>query len=436
MPMAPGALAEARTNVVPRILMVADVSPLEIKGGGERVLWEHASRLVKRGSPVRILCRSDTGGSTGCLEVQGVQIRQFPVDRRSLFRFLQRSILGARRAFAHEVARAEPNVLHIHQPLSGYGVLATPHGQRIPSLYTFLSPAPLEFRSRHRMSGQHRAGLISLVGMGPLWIIERACLRLATRIHVLSDFSAGQLRRLYRIPLDRIIKIPGGADLDRFQPAPDRQSVRKDLGLPTGPPVLLTVRNLEARMGLDALIRAMAILRRHVHDVLLLIGGEGSRRHELESLAGSLDLETTVRFLGFIPEAKLPRFYQAADAFVLPTRALEGFGLVTVEALACGTPVLGTAVGATPEILGPLDPSLLLRNPTPEAMAEDLRRFLEARACDAATAQQLRQTCRRHVEELYSWDISVRQLDMILRVLVNAGSPGAWATRESSRAAP
>lgn len=434
--MGPGALAEARTIVAPRVLMVADVSPLEIKGGGERVLWEHATRLVNRGSPVRILCRADPGGSTGSLEVQGVQIRQFPVDRRSLFRFLQGSILGARRAFAHEVAREEPNVLHIHQPLSGYGVLPTPHGRRIPSLYTFLSPAPLEFRSRHRMTGQHRAGLIGLVGMGLLWSIERACLRLATRIHVLSDFSAGQLRKLYRIPPDRIIKIPGGADLQRFHPSRDRDSLRQALGLPGGSPVLLTVRNLEARMGLDVLIRAMAILRRHVRDVLLLIGGEGSRRRELESLAGSLDLETTVRFLGFIPEADLPRYYQAADAFALPTRELEGFGLVTVEALACGTPVLGTAVGATPEILGPLDPSLLLRDRTPEAMAEDLQRFLEAWARDGATAQQLRQSCRRHVEELYSWDISVHRLDMTLRALANAGSLEALATRESSRAAP
>jgi glycosyltransferase involved in cell wall biosynthesis len=416
--------------------MVADVSPLQIKGGGERVLWEHASRLVQRGSSVRILCRSDTGGGTGSLEVQGVHIRQFPVDRRSLFRFLQGSILEARRAFAHEVAREKPDVLHVHQPLSGYGVLPTPQGRRIPSLYTFHSPAPLEFRSRHRMTGQHRAGLIGLVGMGLLWTIERACLRLATRIHVLSDFSAGVLRKLYRIPPDRIVKIPGGADLERFQPCRDRDPLRQALGLPAGSPVLLTVRNLEARMGLDTLIRAMAILRRHVRDVVLLIGGEGSRRRELESLAGSLNLQTTVRFLGFIPEAELPRYYQAADTFVLPTRELEGFGLVTVEALACGTPVLGTPVGATPEILGPLDPSLLLHDRTPEAMAEDLRRFLEARARDEAMAQQLRQICRRHVEERYSWDISVHRLDMTLGALASAGSPEAAATRDSSRVAP
>jgi glycosyltransferase involved in cell wall biosynthesis len=415
--------------------MVADVSPLDIKGGGERVLWEHASRLVKGGSPVRILCRSETGECRGSLELQGVHIRQFPVDRRSLFRFLQGSILGARRAFAREVAREEPNVLHIHQPLSGYGVLPTPHGRRIPSLYTFHSPAPREFRWRHRMTVRHRAGLIGLAGTGLLWVLERACLRLATRIHVLSDFSAGELRRLYRIRPDRIVKIPGGADLERFQPSRDRDSLRQALGLPAGSPVLLSIRNLEARMGLDALIRAAAILRRHIGDVLLLIGGEGSRRRELESLAGSLDLRTTVRFLGFIPEADLPRYYQAADAFVLPTRALEGFGLVTVEALACGTPVLGTAVGATPEILAPLDPALLFRDQTPEVMAEELRRFLQTRARAGAAAQELRRACRRHVEAHYDWDTSVRRLGLTLTALADPEAPKASEAAEPHRTA-
>ena len=71
--------------------------------------------------------------------------------------------------------------------------------------------------------------------------------------------------------------------------------------------------------------------------------------------SAQLGLDKHVTFLGFVPDADLPRYYQAADVFVLPTRELEGFGLVTAEALACGTPVLGTPVGATPELLEPLD---------------------------------------------------------------------------------
>jgi len=400
-----------------RVLMISDLSPLAIEGGGERVLWEQASRLVKRGHRVRILSRSPRDGFTETVERQGVSLHQFPVDRRSLVRFLFNSIVEARRAVDHALAEEGSSVLQLYQPFSGYGVLRSDRIKGIPCLYTFLSPAPLEYISRRGMTGHHRPGLIGRVIQIMLWGIERACLRRATRIHVLSDFSAGQLWKLYGIPSDRIVKIPGGADIERFQPALDRRVVRASLGLPGRSPVLLTVRNLEARMGLDTLIRAMAILRRQVPDVLLLIGGAGSLRAHLESLVASLGLQQHVRFLGYVPEADLPRYYQAADAFVLPTRELEGFGLITVEALAAGTPVLGTPVGATPEILLPLEPSLVFREATAEAMAEGLRGFLDATGRDPEAGVRLRQACRRHAELHYGWDQSVARLEETLQHL-------------------
>lgn len=394
-----------------RILVVSDVSPTHIAGGGERVLWECAARLGRAGHQIRVLSRSPTDGVPETIEREGIRIRHFPADRRSLLRFVASSILEGRRAAARELAAAPADLLHLHQPLSGYGVLHSPAGRRIPSLYTFHSPAPLEYRSRRGMTGHHRGGWAGAFGTLLLWLIEGACLRRATRIHVLSDFSAGLLWKLYRVPSERIVKIPGGADMERFQPAQDRRAARGALGLPSGRPVLFTLRNLEARMGLDLLIRAMAILARHVPEALLLIGGVGSRRHELESLAASLDLDGAVRFLGYLPDGELPLHYQAADLFVLPTRELEGFGLVTVEALACGTPVVGSPVGATPEILGPLDPALLFQDISPAGMAETLRRLLDRFRKDPVEGESLRQACRRHAKAHYSWDDVVARLE-------------------------
>jgi len=237
--------------------------------------------------------------------------------------------------------------------------------------------------------------------------------RRATRVHVLSAFSADLLRRLYRVPAARIVRIPGGVDTDRFRPA-DRAEARRALGLPAGRPLVLTLRNLEARMGLDALLRALAEVRRAVPDVLLLVGGTGSLRAELEALAASLDLGAHVRFLGWVADAELPRWYQAADVFVLPTRALEGFGLVTVEALASGTPVLGTPVGATPEILGALAPSPLFEDASPAAIARGLRAFLERAARDPGGARTLGAACRRLAETSYSWERAVDGLEATL----------------------
>ncbi len=400
-----------------RILVVSDVSPLQIEGGGERVLWEQASRLAKRGHRVRVVSRSVRDSMPGTIERQGVQIHHFPADRHSLLRFLVSAVRRAGQAVDRVLTEEPADVLHLYQPLSGFGALKSDRTKGLPCLYTFLSPAPLEYLSRRGMTGHHRPGLVGRAAQVVLWGIERACLRRASRIHVLSDFSADQLWRLYGIPSNRIVKIPGGVDIDRFHPTSDCGALREALGLPARSPLLLTVRNLEARMGLDTLIQAVAILRRTLPEVLLVIGGAGSLRAPLESLVDSLKLQTHVRFLGFIPDGVLPQYYQAADAFVLPTRELEGFGLITVEALACGTPVLGTAVGATPEILDPLDPSLVLRVATPEAMAEQLREFLVSAGQDQAAAARKRAACRRHAEALYNWHTVVGSLEQSLQRL-------------------
>ena len=405
-----------------RVLMVSDVSPSSPDGGGERMLWEHASRLAARGHDVRVLYRSPDGEAGPRLEREGVHIRRFSVGRRSLPGFVLGSILAARRATTAELRRGGADVLHLHQPLAGYGALASPAAHALPSLYTFHSPAPLEYRSRRGMTTRHRGGWTGHLGFAALWLIERACLRRARAIHVLSDYSAELLWKLYRVPGERIVKIPGAADTARFRPAADRRAVKQALGLPTDRPVLLTVRNLEARMGLDLAIRAMAVLKRELPEALLLIGGRGSVRRELESLSASLGLDGHVRFLGFILDTALPLYYQAADLFVLPTRELEGFGLVTVEALACGTPVLGTPVGATPEILLPLSPSLVFRSLAPATMAEDIRRFVEFARRQPEAQARLREACRRHVESRYAWDLAMDTLEGTL-----AGFAGAPA---------
>jgi glycosyltransferase involved in cell wall biosynthesis len=153
------------------------------------------------------------------------------------------------------------------------------------------------------------------------------------------------------------------------------------------------------------------------------VAGTGSRADELRQQAAALGVENTVDFVGFVDDTRLTAYYQAADAFVLPTRELEGFGLVTVEALACGTPVLGTPVGATPEILAPLDPALLFRDASVAAIADGLDHFLCGFAADPALAAALRASCRRYVESQYGWDRAVTALERALETVAGRGAP-------------
>ena len=426
-----------RANDPLRVLMVSDVSPSYPAGGGERMLWEQARRLAARGHDVRIASRADPDATVDAShERQGVRVRQFLVSRRSIGRFIASSILGARRTTADELARQPADVLHLHQPLAGYGALASRAGRRLPGLYSFYSPAPLEYRSRRGMTARHRAGLAGVTGTAMLWAFERACLRRVALVHVLSDFAASQVWKLYAVPQERIVKIPGAAATERFQPAADRGAVRRALGVSPDRPLLLTVRNLESRMGLDNLLRAMASVKARRPDARLLIGGAGSLRTALEAQSHALGLADHVTFLGFVPDAELPRYYQAADVFVLPTRELEGFGLVTVEALACGTPVLGTPIGATPEILRPLCASLVFDGTSPEVMAEGLERFLANKTRDPEGYERLRLDCRAHCERHYAWARATTDLERALRrvAAVPADASGRHAAVPEKRA--
>jgi glycosyltransferase involved in cell wall biosynthesis len=160
--------------------------------------------------------------------------------------------------------------------------------------------------------------------------------------------------------------LPPGVDLEHFVPG-SRAASRDRLGLPQTAHVVVSVRRLVPRMGLDVLLEAAAMVE---SPLVLVIGGEGPERPALERHASELGLN--VRFVGRVDDRELADIYRAADVSVVPSVALEGFGLVVLEALACGTPVLASDVGGLGEALAGLDPTLVVPPAQPCALAERL----------------------------------------------------------------
>ncbi|SFA96902.1 Glycosyltransferase involved in cell wall bisynthesis [Cohnella sp. OV330] len=228
--------------------------------------------------------------------------------------------------------------------------------------------------------------------------VESLAYRRSDRFIVLSRHFAEILKRDYDVPEERIVRIPGAVDVTRFRPAEDVRQVREELGIGEGRRVLFCVRRLVRRMGIDRLIQAMAAVSAEHPEAVLIIAGDGSMRSELEALSDKLGLAGKVIFTGRLSNEKLVKWYQAADCSVVPTVTLEGFGLVTVESLACGTPVMGTPNGGTREILAPFEPSLLFDDASAEAMAKSIKRWLSG---DARLPS--RELCRMHVLERYTW---------------------------------
>jgi glycosyltransferase involved in cell wall biosynthesis len=168
-------------------------------------------------------------------------------------------------------------------------------------------------------------------------------------------------------------------------------------------------------MGLENLITAIREVVKVTPDIYLVLGGDGPLKDDLADLTRQLGVEDFIRFVGFIPEGELPAYYRMADVFVLPTLELEGFGLVTLEALASGVPALGTPVGGTVEILKVLNPRLLFKDKSPESIArlilETYREFRE----DPASQGKLSIQCRRFVEQNYSWEKNLDKLENLFR---------------------
>ena len=284
-------------------------------------------------------------------------------------------------------------------------------------MYAFHAPTPREIEIE---AAKGKYGLYTpLVKVINRWVKtkERQALAHAQVIIVRSKFMEEEMRQLYgEVGKGKIIRIPLGVDTQRFSFVEDLRAIRKDLGLPLNRPILLTVRRLAARMGLENLITAISRVVKQVSDVLLLIGGKGYLEKSLYAQVQKLHLESSIKFLGFISEENLPKYYQAADLFVLPTMALEGFGLVTIEALSCGTPVIATPVGANPEVLEPLGQEFLCQDTTPEALAEQIIWWLER-----GITPELRRRCRDYCESNFRIEKVVSSIEKVLK----AASGGA-----------
>jgi glycosyltransferase involved in cell wall biosynthesis len=237
---------------------------------------------------------------------------------------------------------------------------------------------------------------------------------------VLSRYMADKVKALYGVSESRLVVNPGGVDLAGFRPPVDRPALKNALRLPEGRLHLLTIRNLESRMGLDNLLSAMVYLNAERLPVHLVLGGDGPDRPRLAALVAKLGLQASVTITGFVPAERLVDYYGAADFFVLPTRRLEGFGLVTPEALACGTPVLGTPVGGTREILSRFDSGFLFSGTAPEAIAAGIKAAAARFQVCSDRYDDLRRRCRIFAELNYSWE---RHVEILWRVLREASRP-------------
>lgn len=222
--------------------------------------------------------------------------------------------------------------------------------------------------------------------------LERIVLRRADAYVVLSSAFRRVLVERYRVsPWEVNVWAPGVA-LEQFTPG-DRSHARTQMGIDQDAFVVVCVRRLVPRMGIDCLLDAWQQAVRDLPDgSLLLLIGDGPLRQSFSERAAAL---SGVRVLGRVDEAELAEAYRVADVAVVPSVTLEGFGLVVAEAAACGTPSIVTDVGGLPEVTRPFDRSLVVAAADPSALGERIR--------SAARGQLPSRAATRSFAESFSW---------------------------------
>lgn len=292
------------------------------------------------------------------------------------------------------------DVVLSHYWISGIAGLYLQAWWQVPHLVTF-----------------HTLGFIkNSLGIGEdeseLRIEEEGCIsRDCTMVIASTERERRLLHDYYKVPLQKITVIPCGVNLNIFRPL-DKAMSRRQLSLGDRK-VMLFVGRIERLKGVDKIVEALP----HLADIqpeLVIVGEDGNRPGEVEvlkKLAQELKVTQSVHFRGLVPHEQLPTYYSAADVFVFPSY-YESFGLVPLESLACGTPVVATAVGDLPNIIREGETGYILRDNNPQQIADRLRSILCENSSRIASAAAIRESVVS-----YGWASTTRSITRLCQEL-------------------
>jgi D-inositol-3-phosphate glycosyltransferase len=300
------------------------------------------------------------------------------------------------------------DIIHSHYWLSGLMGKMAHDSWEIPHVMTFHTLAAVKNR----------------IGIGrpepPLRLnSERILAHESQLIISATERERYQLKKYYGVKPDKVVSIPCGVDMELFRPIP-MLTARNQLGLPKDGLILLYVGRIDPLKGVDRLLEAAAYLKTQQTVKVIVVGGDTPPSNEeirLHRLVASLNIQDQVTFAGRVEQGQLPLYYSAVDALVIPSY-YESFGLVALESLACGTPVISTSVGAIDDIVKGEGSGHVSESNSARALAENIERFLfstKTRKTDRVSAN-IRDSIRE-----FSWSAVADRLSNAYTNICNSG---------------
>jgi D-inositol-3-phosphate glycosyltransferase len=294
------------------------------------------------------------------------------------------------------------DLVHSHYWLSGWVGQTLKTAWQVPHVIMFHTLG--EVKNRHHLNEREPDHRIHG---------ERLVAHEVDRVICASQGEKEMIVSLCGVPSQRITVVPCGVDTDVFRPL-DKASIRRDLGLAAKEQVVLFVGRIEPLKGIDVLLRAVSHLDGRFR--VLVIGGDGkdlARKGELAALAAELRIADKVTFLDAIPHDDLPLYYNAADICVVPSY-YESFGLVAVEAMACGVPVIASRVGGLKETVQDGQTGYLVPWLCPEPFAERLELLLNNEPLRRSLGREARVAAER-----YHWSEVAARVEDVYHDLVS-----------------
>jgi len=378
---------------------------------------ELCGALARAGVDCDVYTRTSQAGLPAVVSVEpGFRVHhidagpQAPVEVDDLVDLVDEFTAGVRRQLE---GPWRPDLIHANYWLSGLSGHALKHQLELPLVSTFHTLARVKAENDADHHGVRARAEAEIIGC-------------SDAIVALSHDEATQLERLYHAVPGRIEIVPPGVDHRLFSPG-DKAEARAELGLGPGPdgtgagPVLLFVGRIQPLKGADVAVRTLAGLP-HEGATLVVVGGPSGRDGDselrrLHGLVDELGLHDLVRFVDPRPHEELTAYYRAADVCLVPSRS-ESFGLVALEAAACGTPVVAAAVGGLATLVLPGITGFLVEGRDPAAYASYVAKLLDDPALAGLMGDQAAALARR-----YRWSIAAGRLrrlyaDLTVRQLV------------------
>ncbi len=380
-------------------------------GGMNVYVRELTRQLGKSGVHVDVFTRSQDDHVPHVLHELGYGNRvvhipagpEHPMPKQELANYIPEFVDGIK-AFACD-KKIKYDVIHSHYWMSGIAAASLSDGWAgSPIVHMFHTLG--EMKNRIARADEEREGAYRIEG-------EKQVLRRADRVVVATIAELTQLRFLYKADAKKLVIIPPGVDVSHFYPIPADEA-RAYIGLKPEDRMILFVGRIEPLKGVDTLLEAMSCLQmkesRPVH--LAIIGGDPAASPEemnaemarLKNLCEVLGLDQSVVFLGVRDQDKLSYYYSAAEVVVMPSH-YESFGMVALEAMACGTPVIASEVGGLAYLVRDGETGFTIPAEEPETLCEKLSWLLNDDELHAKMSAQ----AAAYAQD-YAWEKIARQI--------------------------